>query len=266
MHPGVGDGALRGRTVLGVFAHPDDESLACGGTIARLVSAGTRVVLMCASHGERGGLDGPVENVSLGTTRVGELHHAAETLGVAELVVLDHPDGNLRWTDVTEFQAEIVLAIKRYAPAAVITFGDDGLYWHTDHLAVHERTTSAVRAMGGNAPPLYCVTMPTGTMRPIVDTALANGWTPPEKGFWSLTPDAFGLHAQPPTVVLDVRPWVDRKLAAIRCHTSQVGLADPFGLLDRQQAERWLGFEHFHRSADDRSSHPVLELLVPHAR
>ena len=45
---------LEGRTVLAIFAHPDDESLACGGTLARLSDAGARVVLMCASRGERG--------------------------------------------------------------------------------------------------------------------------------------------------------------------------------------------------------------------
>ena len=51
--------SLEGRTVLGIFAHPDDESLACGGTLARLADAGARVVIVCASHGEAGSICDP---------------------------------------------------------------------------------------------------------------------------------------------------------------------------------------------------------------
>src|SRR5262249_12900278 len=88
---------LAGRTVLAVFAHPDDESLACGGTLARLSDAGARVVLMCASHGERGGLGGPVEDAALGHARAGELQETAATLGITNLIILNHPDGDLPW-------------------------------------------------------------------------------------------------------------------------------------------------------------------------
>ncbi len=61
-------------------------------------------------------------------------------LGVADVIVLDHPDGDLRWADVPELHAEIVAPIRRYRPDAVITFAEDGLYWHLDHIGVHERT------------------------------------------------------------------------------------------------------------------------------
>src|SRR5215467_3529666 len=98
------DPTLSGRSILAVFAHPDDESLACGGTLARLAAAGARVVLMCASHGERGGVGGPVEDEELGRTRARELQDAAAVLGISHLIVLNHPDGDLRWADVTEFQ------------------------------------------------------------------------------------------------------------------------------------------------------------------
>jgi LmbE family N-acetylglucosaminyl deacetylase len=256
---------LAGRTVLAIFAHPDDESLACGGTLARLADAGAHVVLMCASHGERGGLGGPVEDPALGQARAHELLEAAATLGVGDLIILNHPDGDLRWADVTEFQAEIVIAIKRFVPDAVITFGEDGLYWHLDHVGVHERTTSAVQSLGSAAPPLYYVTMPPDVMRPLVDAATARGWEPPAKGFWSLTPDAFGLGAEPPTIVLDVREWVGRKLAALRCHRSQTSSGDPFAQIDDQQAQRWFGIEHFHRAPITTSGEPVLELLESYA-
>ena len=80
--------------------------------------------------------------------------------------MLDHPDGDLRWAHVAELHAEIVDGHRAATrPAAVITFGEDGLYWHLDHIGVHERTTTAVRSLGADAPPLYYVTMPHGVMR-----------------------------------------------------------------------------------------------------
>src|ERR1700751_3666437 len=94
--------SFAGRSILAIFAHPDDESLACGGTLARLADGGARVVLMCASHGERGGLSGPVEDAELGRTRARELYEAAATLGISDVIILNHPDGDLRWADVTE--------------------------------------------------------------------------------------------------------------------------------------------------------------------
>jgi len=238
--------AFAGATVLAVFAHPDDESIACGGTLARLADAGARVVLCCATRGERGGHTGPVRNDALGLVRVGEMREAARALGLAEVLLLDHPDGELRWRHVPEFHAEIVSVVQRYAPACVLSFGADGLYWHADHIGAHERTLTALQALGPDAPPLYGVTMPRGAMRPLVEAARARGWTPPPKGFWSLEPDAFGLHALPPTIVCDVRPWVSRKLAAIRCHQTQMGSGHPFDELASADAERWLGTEHFH--------------------
>jgi LmbE family N-acetylglucosaminyl deacetylase len=252
---------LRGKTVLAVFAHPDDESLACGGTLARLSAEGTRVVLMCATHGERGSQSGPARDDALGRSRAQEMRAAAAALGITDLILLDHPDGDLRWAHVSELHAEIVAMIRRHTPAAVLTFGEDGLYWHMDHVGVFERTTTAVRSLGSNAPALYYVTMPVGIMRAITETARLRGWSPPAKGFWSLVPDAFGILANAPTVTLDVRPWVPQKLAAILCHQSQMGLGHPFEQLDLANASRLLGIEQFHRADAVGSGSQVLELL-----
>src|SRR5438105_13212095 len=86
--------SLAGRAVLGIFAHPDDESLACGGTLARLSDAGARVVILCATRGEAGSISDPalVPNGDLGGVRERELRDAAAVLGVAEVIILDHPD------------------------------------------------------------------------------------------------------------------------------------------------------------------------------
>jgi LmbE family N-acetylglucosaminyl deacetylase len=255
------DAGLAGRTVLAIFAHPDDESLACGGTLARLGDAGARVILLCATRGERGGPTGPVRDDALGLVRVQELRCAAAVLGIAEVILMDHPDGELDWDRVAEFQAQIVATVRRYRPCAVITFGADGLYWHGDHIGVYERTSTALGGLGATAPPLYHVTMPRGIIRPLVEAALSRGWAPPQKGFWSLVPDAFGLHAHPPTVVVDVQPWVARKVAAILCHKTQMGTGHPFDDIEPAEAERWLGTEHFHRIGGDASQPAVLELI-----
>jgi LmbE family N-acetylglucosaminyl deacetylase len=252
---------LAGKTILAVFAHPDDESLACGGTLARMSDAGARVVLMCASHGERGSSSGPARDDGLGSVRAGELRRAAEILGASDLLIFDHPDGDLRWAAVSDLLAEIALTVRRFEPAAIITFGEDGLYWHLDHIGVSERTTAAVRTLGPDAPPLYYTTMPAGVMKAIADHAASRGWKAPPKGFWSLTPDAFGLAAEPPTIVVDVADWAERKLAAIRCHRSQTGGDDPFAQIDAEQARRWLGVEHFHRAPVNAGRPSVLELL-----
>jgi LmbE family N-acetylglucosaminyl deacetylase len=255
---------LAGRTVLGIFAHPDDESLACGGTLARLADAGAKVVVMCASQGEAGSVCDPSlvpEGDSLGGVRVRELRDAAAVLGVAEVIVLNHPDGDLRWDRVPELHAEIVKALERYRPDAVITFAEDGLYWHLDHIGIHERTSTAVLSLGAAAPPLYYVTMREGVMREVVDAAHAKGRAPADSSLWGIAADAFGDGARPPSFVIDVRDWVPRKLAALRCHRTQMGPNNPIAWIDDEEARQWLGREQFRRSPLDATGEPILEHL-----
>ena len=251
-----------GHTILAVLAHPDDESLACGGTLARLSDAGARVVLLCASRGERGSISDSalIANGDLGSVRSQELHEAATILGIAEVLILPHPDGDLRWAEVPQLHAEIVETIQRYEPDGVITFAEDGLYWHLDHIGVHERTYTAVKSLGAAAPPLYYVTMQQGVMREIVDAALENGMTQGSHP-WGIEPDAFGDHAKPPTFVVDVHEWVPRKLAALRCHRTQIGPDNPFRHITDEQARQLLGIEQFRRSPLEAGWDSVIEQL-----
>jgi len=254
---------LTGRTILAIFAHPDDESLACGGTLARLADAGVRVVVLCASRGENGSVSDPslVADGDLGRVRSDELRAAAKVLGIAELIILNHPDGELRWADVPELHREIVDAILRYQPDGVITFAEDGLYWHLDHIGVHERTFTAVLSLGPDAPPLYYVTMPKGMMREVLEAATVDGSVAADSGIWGIEPDAFGDQANPPTFVIDVRDWTARKLAALRCHRTQMGANNPFARLGEAEARRCLGVELFRRAPIDGKKRSVLERL-----
>ena len=87
-------GSLAGHRLLAVFAHPDDESLACGATLAWCAAEGARVSLLCATRGEAGSrAPGCLEEISLGAVRRAELHEAAARLGLDDVILLDHPDG-----------------------------------------------------------------------------------------------------------------------------------------------------------------------------
>jgi len=236
---------LHGRSLLGVFAHPDDESLACGGLLAWCAELGARVSIVCATRGEMGRGVGS----DLAVVRTTELEAAARTLGVSDAVVLDYEDGMLPWAEPARLEADVRDAIIRFRPDVVITFGEDGLYWHPDHIAIHERTTTAVAALGDTAPALYYVTMAPGGMRAVVDTVIAR--IPSERASYTIlgvsNADAFGAAAAPPTLTIDVSAYAARKLAALRCHRTQVD-GDVLDLLPDEEAPRLLGVECFRRA------------------
>jgi LmbE family N-acetylglucosaminyl deacetylase len=250
--------------VLAVFAHPDDESFACGGTLARLAEMGCAVVLVCASRGERGAVAEPLQTstVDLGEIRVRELRAAGRVLGIRTIHALTYPDGNLRWVREELLREDIARVIRAHRPDAVITFDDDGLYWHPDHLAVHEQTSKAVLTFGAEAPSLYYVTMPRGLMPFAARRASEKRWQRPSAGVWSIDPSAFGVAAKAPTFAVDIRPWVIRKLEALQCHRTQVGAVNPFSLLDAPEALEWLGFEYFRRAPIVGQRRVVLEHMA----
>jgi LmbE family N-acetylglucosaminyl deacetylase len=250
--------------VLAVFAHPDDESLACGGTLARLSDLGATVVLLCASRGELGFVSdlSLVPNGDLGHIRTNELCAAARVLGLRTVLVRDHPDGYLRWAQASRLDIDIAATIRQFEPDAVITFDEDGLYWHVDHVGVHERTSRIVSSLGDAAPALYYVTMKPGMMCDVAHRARSKRWAPPHAGLWSIEPAAFGAPPRARTFDIDARPWVGRKLAALQCHQSQMGSVNPFSLLDETDACEWLGIECFRRAPIAGRNTRLLEQLA----
>ncbi len=253
--------ALSGRTLLAVFAHPDDESLACGGLLALCADEGMRVVLVCATRGEvgRDGTGLPSDE-SLGVRRAHELSAAADVLGIEAVTLLDFEDGMLPWVDGDDLDDAIAAVVSRWAPDAVVTFDEDGLYWHPDHMAVHRATTGAVASMGGAAPALYYVSVPEGCMRVLVD-AVKDRIPANQLSVLGVDDvDAFGALAPQPTVIVNVEAMAPRKLAALRCHQTQVR-SGPFSVLTDAEVGRFLGVEHLRRAPVGNTAEPILELL-----
>jgi len=250
------------RTLLAVFAHPDDESLAAGGLLAWCAARGARVSLLCLSRGEAG--HAPDRPDNLGDVRAGELRAAADALGLAEVVLRRYPDGMLPWLEPGTLLRDIGDTIGAARPDVVVTFDEDGLYWHPDHIAVHEATRDAVAALGAAAPALFYVTMPPGQM-PAVLAATAPRLPPGARrdllGIENAA--AFGAAAPPPTLVLDTGAYAARKLAALRCHRTQVA-GGPFDHLSAPEAATLLGVEHYRRAEVGASGPTFIERLAAH--
>src|SRR5207253_10127982 len=98
-------------------------------------------------------------------------------------------------------------------------------------------------------------------MPEIVEAAHLKGGAPPDSSPWGIWPGAFGLDAEPPTFVVDVRRWAARKLAALRCHRTQMGPHNPFAWIDDADAQRWLGVEQFRRAPVQSVADALLERL-----
>ena len=245
-------------SLLAVLAHPDDESLACGGLLAWCAALGMRVSLLSLTHGEHGQMD---DTAGTGGTppardvRATELRDAAGVLGIRDdaVTILDHEDGMLPWVDAGQLETDIRITIQRLGPDVVITFGEDGLYWHPDHIAVHERTTAAVAALGDDAPALYYVTMPAGAMRGVVNHAadVTAGHdpnaVPPHAILGVADADAFGRPADATTLVVETGEFAARKLRALSCHRSQYRDC-ALALVEEHDAPRLLGAEHYRRA------------------
>lgn len=227
-------------SLVAVVAHPDDESLIAGGTLALAAAAGTTTGVVSLTRGEHGPIPagaayGPEQ---LGEIREAELRAAARELGAAWSVCLRHPDKLLPWVDHAAIAEELAGLLERCAPAALLTFGPDGLDWHPDHIAVMEIVSLAARQLGASLQ-IYEAAWPQDLMVRLVEAAAARGLP---VGLWGADPRGFGSE-RAPTVEIDVRPVLDRKLAALRAHRTQIDAEHLFAALPEDLAERFLGVE-----------------------
>ncbi|MEJ2082998.1 MAG: PIG-L family deacetylase, partial [Acidobacteriota bacterium] len=136
-----------GLRLMCVLAHPDDESLGMGGTLAKYAAEGVETFLVTATRGERGRYGDLPDRPSLeevGVIREGELRAAARVLGIREVSLLGYLDGDLDQMSPEEVIRRIAYEIRRLRPHVVVTFGPDGAYGHPDHIAISQFTTAAL--------------------------------------------------------------------------------------------------------------------------
>jgi LmbE family N-acetylglucosaminyl deacetylase len=130
-----------------VLAHPDDESLGTGGTLAKYATEGIATYLVTATRGERGRFGDCAQSPGpavVGEAREAELLAAARELGLRDVRLLGYPDGALDRVNPGDAAASIAGHLRRVRPQVVVTFGPEGAYGHPDHIAISQLTAAAI--------------------------------------------------------------------------------------------------------------------------
>ena len=148
-------------TILGVWAHPDDETFSMAGIMAVAIQNGQTVACVTATRGEKGVQDEsrwPAEH--LGQIRTDELKAALDILGVTNHCWLDYPDGGCNQVDEQEAVERICGCIRQYQPDTILTFGPDGMTGHPDHQTVSHWAALAKGATGSKAKIYHSIQTP----------------------------------------------------------------------------------------------------------
>ncbi|NLG98250.1 MAG: PIG-L family deacetylase [Chloroflexi bacterium] len=198
--------------ILAFFAHPDDETMLCGGTLALLAKNGANVHVLIATRGEGGELGEPpvTTREKLGRVREDELRCAVKALGASSLTLMDYldplvgPEDTLfAYTEELEqLTSQVVEAIRYRKADAVITHGADGEYGHPAHKITHQAASAAAILLGSEAPLLYTV---QGTFDSHPFPFIANESTPAH-------------------LIIDVSSVLEQKTEAAMCHLTQHAL------------------------------------------
>jgi LmbE family N-acetylglucosaminyl deacetylase len=199
--------------IMAFFAHPDDETMLAGGTLALLAKNGADVHYVCATNGEGGEVgEPPVSTIEkLGETREKELVCAVQALGGKSLTLLKYidprvgPDNELYpfTDDLTVLGGRVAASIRQNHVEAVFTHGSNGEYGHPAHILCHQAAFAAVLSFDESERPLFYTVSASFPDHPY--PRLAN-------------------EDNPAHLVIDVTPVLEQKTAAAMCHTSQHAL------------------------------------------
>ena len=204
------------RRVLVVTAHPDDVDFGSAGTVAAFTAAGVHVTYCVITNGEAGGSDRAIARADMAALRQDEQRAAAAVVGVSDVRFLGHLDGMVQATP--ELRRDISRVIREVRPERVLTQSPDR-NWdfiyasHPDHLAAGEAAVCAVYPDSRN-PFAHPELLEAEGLEP---------WTVPE--LWLMGP------GKQPGIAVDTTTTVERKVAALLCHKSQI--PDPDGVTTR---------------------------------
>jgi LmbE family N-acetylglucosaminyl deacetylase len=249
---------------MAVLAHPDDESLGMGGTLARYASEGADVFLLTATRGERGRYRGirPEDPqhpgpAALARIREAELRAAAAVLGVREVFLLDYCDQELDRADPREAIAAIVRQVRRVRPDILLTFSPDGAYGHPDHIAISQFTTAAAVAA---ADPAFCCedaeeAPPHATSKLYYMAWSEAAWKAYQAAFRKLVSTVDGVERQAVpwpdwaiTTLIDTRAHWGTVWRAISCHESQMAAYEKLKSLSPEHHQSLWGSQPFYRA------------------
>jgi len=200
--------------VLVVSAHPDDAEFGAAGTVARWTREGKKVVYVICTNGDKGTSDRSISPEQLSEIRKQEQMNAAGLIGVNEVVFLGYPDQELE--DTPAFRKEIVRHIRIFRPRLVVTSDPYRRYiWHRDHRIVGQVVLDAV--------------FPYARDHLAYPDLLDEGLEPhkvQEMLFWG---------SDEPNYRSDITDTFEIKMAALRCHKSQIGHMDDLQFEDRMK-------------------------------
>jgi LmbE family N-acetylglucosaminyl deacetylase len=203
-----------------IFAHPDDAEIGSGGVIAKWVAAGSEVTYVLCTNGDSGTADRSLTPDELARRRAGEQRAAADFMGVQNVVMLGYPDGELE--DTRELLGDIVHAIRRYRPHTVFVHDPYRMkgFQHRDHRKAGIATTDAVYPFARDH-----LHFPEQITRDGLEPHKVR-----ELWYWGM---------DEPNVIVDVTDSVDKQIAALVRHESQMpGFNVPAGETIGQRVKR----------------------------
>ncbi len=285
-------GAEDDRRLLLVHAHPDDEAIGTGATMAKYAAEGAHVTLVTCTLGELGEvipedlahLAADREN-RLGEYRIGELATACKALGVTDHRFLGGPG---RWRDsgmmglpsngepdcfwqagVDVAARELVAIIREVRPQVMVTYDDSGFYGHPDHIQAHRVAWRAFQLAADPAILLgtgsvgawrvtkfYAIAMPRSRLAEAIKMRSAGHSASPANFTEVSSVDElpFGVTDDQVTTEIDGTRYLDAKLAAMRAHATQIAVDGPFFALSDKVGQRVSGYECYTLLAGERGS------------
>ena len=256
-----------------VHAHPDDESIGTGATMAKYAAEGAGVTLITCTLGELGEVIPPElahlaadRDGGLGEYRIGELNAACAALGVTDHRFLGGPG---RWhdsgmmglptndapdcfwqADVDEAAAELLKVIREVRPQVMVTYDDNGFYGHPDHIQAHRVAWRAFELADGLVSKFYATALPRSVLAGAIEAMRGSegnfpGGAPEFTRVESVDDFPFGVPDEAVTTQIDATAYLEQKLAAMRAHATQIAVDSPFFAFSDNVGQRAFGREYY---------------------